>query len=54
MGRKSLPSSAARKMAAARTVKAGGRNGGRPRSAVPRCTCGVMTLKRALARAHHC
>ena len=27
---------------------------GRPRSSEPRCPCGAMTLKRAVARAHHC
>ena len=33
----------------------GAREGaGRPRSRKKRCPCGVMTLKRAKARAHHC
>ena len=27
---------------------------GRPRSTAPRCPCGAMTMKRAVARAHHC
>jgi hypothetical protein len=31
-----------------------GREGGRPRSDEPRCACGEMTLKRAIARAHKC
>jgi hypothetical protein len=35
-------------------ARANGRKGGRPRSAVSRCPCGAMTLKRAKARAHHC
>jgi hypothetical protein len=28
--------------------------GGRPRTKAPRCPCGAMTRKRALARGHHC
>jgi transposase-like protein len=36
----------------ARAVRAPGP--GRPRSKKERCPCGAMTLKRALARAHHC
>lgn len=30
------------------------RGGGRPRSNAPRCECGAMTLKRALANRHRC
>lgn len=37
-----------------RKTKSGGHNGGRPRSAGPRCACGKMTAKRAKARGHHC
>jgi hypothetical protein len=28
--------------------------GGRPRSKQPRCACGAMTLRRAIARSHKC
>jgi hypothetical protein len=39
----------------ARKTKSGGHNGGRPRSATaPRCPCGAMTAKCALARSHRC
>ena len=31
-----------------------GKLGGRPRSKQKRCACGAMTLKRAIARGHHC
>ena len=31
-----------------------GKLGGRPRSNVPRCNCGAMTLARAIARGHRC
>lgn len=31
-----------------------GKAGGRPRSTAPRCPCGEMTQKRALARGHKC
>lgn len=54
MGRKSLPSQIAREMANNRDTMSGGHNGGRPRSKGPRCPCRAMTLKRAIARAHHC
>jgi hypothetical protein len=30
------------------------RGGGRPRSDQPRCPCGAMTLRRAIARGHRC
>jgi len=47
MGRHSLPTRTAKRMNAARKVRAGGR----PRSNAPHCPCGAMTLKRAVARA---
>lgn len=48
---RSLESKEARAMSAARETFAGGR----PRKkGVPRCPCGEMTLKRALARKHIC
>lgn len=50
MGRHSLPTRAARKMAALRKTKSGGHNGGRPRIDAPRCPCAVMTLRRAETR----
>jgi hypothetical protein len=46
MGRHTLPSRTAKRMNAKRQTFAGGR----PRGTSARCTCGVMTLKRALAR----
>ncbi len=45
-----LLSEAARAMNRAGKVKAGGR----PRSAKPRCPCGLMTKTRAEARRHKC
>jgi hypothetical protein len=47
MGRHTLSRRIAKRMNAARKVCAGGR----PLSGHPRCPCGVMTLRRALARA---
>lgn len=29
-------------------------SGGRPRSAAPRCACGLLTVKMAALRHHHC
>jgi hypothetical protein len=52
MSRK-LTKSDARKMAAARKTKSGGRNGGRPR-VDSRCPCGAMTAARAEKRRHRC
>jgi hypothetical protein len=47
--------SAIRRYAASkRKNPSGGRNGGRPRSGAPRCPCGAMTVRRALARGHRC
>jgi len=47
-----LTSARARRIAKMR--KTYGAGPGRPRSNAPRCACGAMTLKRALARGHHC
>lgn len=44
------PTFAARLLASKRKTL----SGGRPRSRKPRCACGAMTLKRALARCHKC
>jgi hypothetical protein len=46
MGRHTLPTRTARRMAKARKTFAGGR----PRSQGARCPCQVMTLRRAQAR----
>lgn len=51
---KQARSEAGRLLNSLRKTRSGGHNGGRPRSGAPRCACGEMTLKRALARGHKC
>ncbi len=54
------PNSAAAELGRLRWERTGddprevGKLGGRPRSDAKRCPCGLMTLKRAKARAHKC
>jgi hypothetical protein len=52
MGRHSLPTRTARKMAEARKTFGAGYNGGRPRSG-KRCPCGADSLARSRTRARN-
>jgi hypothetical protein len=49
-----LKSERARRNSLRRQTFSGGHEGGRPRSAGPRCPCGAMTAARAKARRHKC
>lgn len=49
-----LKSAWARRSEAKRKRRAGGKGGGRPRTAAPRCPCQASTLKRAHARGFDC